>query len=115
MERDKKLAWFLAADDRAKAAVLASAVHLMTVEVRGVHIDGDLQVFHDVAYRISEATHRITAKISEMLSGQPTYPDELIINGIFDVFAELGIEHTLDRCWPSFERRAIAATRSSSA
>ena len=36
MERDKKLAWFLAADDRAKAAVLASIIHLMTLEVRGV-------------------------------------------------------------------------------
>ena len=104
MERDKKLAWFLAADDRRKAAVLASAIHLMTLEVRSVHIDGDLQVFHDVAYKISEATNRITSKIAEMLSGQPTYPDELIINSVFDDFAELGIEHVLDRCWTTFER-----------
>ena len=104
MEREKKLAWFLAADERRKAAVLASIIHLMTLEVRGVHSDGDLQVFHDVAYRISETTNSITAKIAEMLSGQPTYPDELILNAAFDLFAELGIEHMLERCWPVFER-----------
>lgn len=82
----------------------------LTITLRGIflHYPNDSETRARLAYRISEINHRLTASARAIMNNQETYPDDVLIDMLFeeDDRSQLGLSDALDRAMKWQEKRA---------
>jgi hypothetical protein len=92
MDQAAMQAWFRALPEREKIIFLVDLMWEFTLVIRSVFTDGDNDKSLKAAYSLSEFNHMLTSKVSAMLQGQPTYPDDLVFKVLFDKFSRPELE-----------------------
>jgi hypothetical protein len=86
MDRPETEAWFAAQPTPFRLLVLLEVMHWLTIALRDVATrDGlDARARWDAAYLVSECNHRLVGYNTAVMTGQPHYPDDVIIDILFD-------------------------------
>ena len=86
MDRPSVEAWFAAQSERFRILILLKVMSWLTLSLREVAIaDGlDADTKWKSAYLVSECNHRLIGYTTAVMTGQPHYPDDVIIGILFD-------------------------------
>jgi hypothetical protein len=88
MDRSTAQTWFTARSPRDKAIVLLDVIWLFTLVNRNMLGSADAETRLKVAWRISELNHKLSSHASNLLTDALHYPDDLIIDILFDYFED---------------------------
>jgi hypothetical protein len=74
--------WFSSLSNSDKVVVLLVFMYEITIVVRSVFLGcpDDCESRSRLAYRLSEMNHRFTAAALALMEGEPTYPDDELID-----------------------------------
>jgi hypothetical protein len=86
MDKLAMQSWFSALSPSDKVVVLLDVMHELTIATRSVFLDyaGDCEARSRLAYAISELNHRLTAAAGAMMQNRETYPDDVLIEMLFE-------------------------------
>ena len=110
MDRPSIKSWFAAQSERFKILVLLEVMHWLTIALRDIATTEDLDPKSkwEAAWLVSECNHRLTGYITAVMTGQPHYPDDVIIGILFDYLDHPTIERYTRYVW---DQAVKAATR----
>jgi hypothetical protein len=84
MDLASKQLWFAAQPEPFRVLVLLEVIHELTLVLRDISTLGDRDLMWRSAWIISECTHRLVGYATAAMTGQPHYPDDVIIEILFD-------------------------------
>jgi hypothetical protein len=86
MDKLATQSWFSALSPTDKVIFLLAVLHDLTVAVRSIVHDyaDDCETRSRLVYAISELNHRLTAAAWETMEGRETYPDDALIDMLFE-------------------------------
>lgn len=108
MDRPSLESWFAAQPERFRTLVLLEVMHELTIVLRDVSFADDSEKKWQSAYLVSECNHRLIGYSTAVMTGQPRYPDDVIIGILFDYLDHPTIERYTRHVW---ERAVEAATK----
>lgn len=108
MHRPETESWFAAQPAKFRILVLLKVMHELTIVLREISFIGDWEQKWQLAYLVSECNHRLVGYITAVMTGQPHYPDDVIIGILFDYLDHPTIERYTRRVW---DDAVDAATR----
>lgn len=85
MDKHAAQSWFSALSQSEKAMVLLRVMFELTLVVRGVFVyHQDSETRWRLAYSISELDHRLTSAALAIMQNRETYPDDVIVDMLFE-------------------------------
>jgi hypothetical protein len=108
MDLASKKSWFAAQPEPFKILVLLGVMHELTMVLRGISTTDDKDLMWKSAWIISECNHRLVSYAFEVMTQLPHYPDEVIIEILFDHIGHPALEPYADGVW---DRAVEAATK----
>jgi hypothetical protein len=84
MDRPEIESWFAAQSAQFRMLVLLKVMHELTIVLREISFVGDWEKKWQLAYLVSECNHRLVGYNTAVMTGQPHYPDDVIIGILFD-------------------------------
>lgn len=87
MDNSTLKSWFASLSDTEKSEFLVSLMHQISVVTRGVTHEKDSESAARIMYSLSELNHHLTSKVIAWLKGQPSFPDNTIIDGALNTLS----------------------------
>jgi len=73
-------AWFRALSQSEKVLVLLRIMWEFTLIMRGIALpSNDCEARWEIAYKLSEMNHAFTSAAAALIRGEPTYPDDVLM------------------------------------
>jgi hypothetical protein len=101
MDRPSLESWFAAQPPQFRILVLLRVMHWLTLVLRDVATTDSLDPKSkwEAAWLVSECNHRLTGYTSAVMTGNPRYPDDVIIGILFDYLDHPTIAHLAHYVW----------------
>jgi hypothetical protein len=99
MDLASKKSWFAAQPEPFKILVLLGVMHELTMVLRDISTTDDKDLMWKSAWIISECNHRLASYAFEVMTQLPHYPDDVIIEILFDHIGHPTLEPYADRVW----------------
>ncbi|MGE0851154.1 MAG: hypothetical protein AB7O44_16245 [Hyphomicrobiaceae bacterium] len=76
--------WFAAQPEQLRIAMLVAVMHELTLVLRDVYTMNDKALLAETGWIISECNHRLVGYLFGVVTHGPRYPDDVIIEILFD-------------------------------
>ena len=103
-----KKSWFAAQPDAFKVLVLLKVMHELTIVLRIISTEGDDDLMRRSGWIISECNHRLVGYAGGVMTQRPHYPDDVIIEILFDYLEHAILEPYTRAVW---DKAVEAATK----
>ena len=99
MTRTDAIFWFVSQTEQTKDFALLEVVGELTIVIRDVFSSQDEPTRLRVAWLMSELTHRLVGHVTTGMSGNPRYPDDVIIGILFDYLETPDLQKHASHVW----------------
>ena len=106
MDIASKQSWFSAQPPPLKILFLLEIMHELTLVLRDVSTTANNDLMWKSAWTISECNHRLIGYATAAITQQPHYPDDVIIEILFDHLRHGPLEPYAQNVWDRAVERA---------